>query len=43
MFTGNRDMDIYMENISPKLSTRRGMLDLVILTYNISHTYSFIS
>ena len=32
-----------MENILPKLFTRREMLDLVILTYNVSHTCSVVS
>ena len=43
MLTRNTNMEIYMENISPKLFTRREMLDLVILSYNISYTCSIIS
>ena len=43
MLTRNANMEIYMENISPKLFTRREMLHLVILTYNISYTCIIIS
>ena len=43
MLTRNTNMEIYMENISPKLFTRREMLDLVILSYIISYTCSIIS
>ena len=32
-----------MENILPKLFTRREMLYLVISTYNVSHTCSVVS
>ena len=37
MLTRNTNMEIFMEKISPKLFTRREMLDLVVLNYNISH------
>ena len=43
MLTRNANMEIYMENISPKLFTRREMLHLVILTYDISYTCIIIS
>ena len=43
MLTRHTNMEIYMENISPKLFTGREMLDLVILSYNISYTCSIIS